>query len=350
METLDADGTLNVSNLKVPLSGYASTALNDAFVARAKVALGASRPQMPLMTAPREEWQAFFALLDRATADLLAWTRSEYPVTVEYADVAGVPAAIINPKRVDQPSGPDRVLIHLRGGVYRGTNQGEIESIPVASLGNFKVLTLDYRQEPLHRYPAPSEDVETVYRKLLEEYASGSIGIFGNSFGGIVTAQATAWIQAAGLPRPGAIGVLLAGVPASPFPFGHWGDSRMWGTDGVPPGDHAAQDALMANVSWYLEGVPSDDPCAYPAASDNVLAKFPPTLFLTGTRSHDLSPSCASHARLARLGVDAALYVIEGGWHGASLLKDVPESREASRFIANWFKVKLRPVATGKYV
>ena len=343
MVVLDADGTLNVSDLRVPLSGYASAALNEAFVARAKMALGTSRPQMPLMTAPREEWQAFFALLDRATANLLEWTRGEYPVEVEYAKVAGVPAAIINPRRADRPAGPDRVLIHLRGGVYRGTNQGEIESIPVASLGNFKVVTLDYRQEPFHRYPAPSEDVEAVYREPLREYAPDSIGIFGNSFGGIVTAQATAWIQAAGLPRPGAIGVLLAGLPASPFPFGHWGDSRMWGTDGVPPGDHASQDLLMANVSWYLEGVASDDPRAYPAASDDVLAKFPPTLFLTGTRSHDLSPSCASHARLARLGVDAALYVIEGGWHGASLLSNVPESRDASRFIANWFDAKLKP-------
>ena len=346
MATLETDGTLTVSDLRVPLSGYASAALNEAFVARAKVALGATRPQMPLMNAPREEWQTFFALLDRATADLLAWTHSEYSVDVDYADVAGVPAAIINPRRSDRSSGPDRVLIHLHGGVYHGTNQGEIEAIPVAAMGDFRVVTLNYRQEPFHRYPAASEDVETVYRELLGEFEPAAIGIFGNSFGGIVTAQATAWIQAAGLPRPGAVGVLLAGLPASPFPFGHWGDSRLWGTDGVPTSDHAAQDALMANVSWYLEGVAPDDPRAYPAASDEVLAKFPPTLFLTGTRSHDLSPSCASHARLARLGVDAGLYVIEGGWHGASLQKNVPESRDASAFIASWFNAKMAAVGT----
>ncbi len=342
-DILGPDGTLHVSDLDIPLSGYASEALKRAFMLRAKVALSSQRPPMPQMDAPQEEWTAFFAMLDRALADLLQWTRSEYPADVAYTDIAGVPAAIITPRETTGRPAPDRVLIHLHGGVYHGLNQGEVESLPVAVLGNFKVVTLNYRQEPFHRYPATSEDVEAVYRELLKDHDPGSIGVFGNSFGGIATAQATAWIQAAGLSRPGAIGVLLAGLPAAPFPFGHWGDSRLWGTDGIPTGNHSAQTALMENVAWYLEGVSPDDPRAFPAASDEVLADFPPTLFLTGTRSHDLSPSCASHARLSRLGVDTALYVVEGGWHGASLLKDVPESRDANRYIARWFDRKLSP-------
>lgn len=94
-----------------------------------------------------------------------------------------------------------------------------------------------------------------------------------SSFGGIVTAQATAWIQAAGRPRPRAIGVLLHGLPRRPSPSVVGGDSRLWGTDGVPPGDHATQDALMAIVSWYLEGGDPNDPWTYRGTPNDVLVK-----------------------------------------------------------------------------
>lgn len=66
-----------------------------------------------------------------------------------------------------------------------------------------------------------------------------------------------------------------------------------------------------------MEGVDYEAWQAYPSSSDAVPAQFPPTLFLTGTRAFELSAVAVAHAKLLKLGVDAALYLMESGWHGA---------------------------------
>jgi monoterpene epsilon-lactone hydrolase len=68
------------------------------------------------------------------------------------------------------------------------------------------------------------------------------------------------------------------------------------------------------------------------------LRKFPPTLLLTGTRALDMSAAVVSHRRLVRLGVDASLYVMEGGWHAASYgTRGSPEEIDVNTYIGHWF-------------
>ena len=139
-------------------------------------------------------------------------------------------------------------------------------------------------------------------------------------------------------PRPGAAGVFWSGIAAAPFPWGKFGDSLLWELSGVPQSDHSVYHATIDQFSAYLKGVDPADPRAYPGSSDAVLARFPPTLFVTGTRAIDLSPAVTSHARLLKLGVDSQLYVMEGGWHGASVgTQGSPEERDVNAFIGRWF-------------
>jgi hypothetical protein len=42
-------------------------------------------------------------------------------------------------------------------------------------------------------------------------------------------------------------------------------------------------------------------------------------LLLSGTRALDLSPAIVADAQFLKLGVDSYLYLMEGGWHGASV-------------------------------
>ena len=87
-----------------------------------------------------------------------------------------------------------------------------------------------------------------------------------------------------------------------------------------------------------MGGVDSNDPIAAPATSLEVLAKFPPTLLVSGTRSGDLSPSAYMHTQLLKVGVDAEIYVAEGGWHGFSFAQpDMPEATDANAYIVKWF-------------
>jgi acetyl esterase/lipase len=84
-----------------------------------------------------------------------------------------------------------------------------------------------------------------------------------------------------------------------------------------------------------------NDPLAAPATSPEVLAKFPPTLVVSGTRAFELSSAVYTHAQLVKQGVDADLHVWEGMFHGFFYNVDVPESRDCYEVIVKFFDRQL---------
>jgi monoterpene epsilon-lactone hydrolase len=84
-----------------------------------------------------------------------------------------------------------------------------------------------------------------------------------------------------------------------------------------------------------------NDPLAAPATSPEVLAKFPPTLVVSGTRAFELSSAVHTHAQLVKQGVDADLHVWEGMFHGFFYNVDVPESRDCYDVIVKFFDRQL---------
>ena len=91
----------------------------------------------------------------------------------------------------------------------------------------------------------------------------------------------------------------------------------------------------------YFAGTDPNDPLVAPASSPEVLAMFPPTLIVTGTRSFELSNAVYTHAQLVKHGVDADLHVWEGMFHGFFYNPDVPESRECYDVIVRFFAERL---------
>jgi acetyl esterase/lipase len=69
-----------------------------------------------------------------------------------------------------------------------------------------------------------------------------------------------------------------------------------------------------------------------------VLAKFPPTLIVTGTRGFELSSAVYTHAQLVKQGVEADLHVCESMFHGFFYNVDVPESRDCYDVIVRFFE------------
>ena len=343
--SVDPDGTLHVRELTLRPSDIWSAEFRRYFVSRtAQICTPMAMP-MPARTAAKHEWDRFDAWLDAQTnAEPLAWILNHYPVDVVDTNLAGVRVGIITPQGGVAPENRGRVLINLRGGGFifnRGLSFGQIESVPVAALGRLKVVTVDYRQAPFASYPAASEDVEAVYAHLLREYDAASIGIFGCSAGGTLASQAVARFDARGLPRPGAVGLfsLPPPPPCIPAAWGNgWGDSALW-FSGLPKSDFTESDRLnWEPMHWYMGSAASDDVEAYPATSDEIMARFPPTLLLSGTRDFAMSSIVAAHARLLKLGVDASLYIMEGGAHGAhAVAVGTPEAANAQAYIARWF-------------
>lgn len=323
--------TFYIPALPIPPSDFWSPEFNE----HAKtVTPSRLHPRLPflLQTPPRNaskaEWDKFDADSDRVIAGYLALALERYPVSVVDTRIAGVRVGIIWPKDGVASKNQRRVLIHLRGGgfvQFRGLSFGQLESVPIASTGRIKVITVDYRQAPYYTYPAASEDVEAVYKEMLKQYKPEAIGIFGCSAGGKLTAQAVAWLQWKGLPRPGAVGIFCSAPPGQR----QGGDSSvLWSPEPGAP----------FPTSGYMEAADVNDPKAYPGCSDAVLARFPATLFLTGTRSYEMSATVVAHARFLKLGVDSSLYVIEGAWHAAHLMAiGTIEAHDANVYIAHWF-------------
>ena len=273
------------------------------------------------------------AFYQRYNDDRLAEMRRRFRTRETHATMGGIGVDVVEPAAGIAPENARRVLINIHGGAFMwGAGSGAlVEAIPIAAAMRVKVITVDYRLAPEHRYPAASEDVTAVYRELLKQYRPEDIGIYGCSAGGIIAAQATAWIAKQDLPRPGAIGTFCGtGAPFS-------GDSPYIAdpiTGGAPLNAPELPPVLPLA---YMEGVPAGDPLAYPLQSDAEIKAMPPTLLLAGGRDFAVSALTLAHRRLAAAGVESELHLFDGLPHAFFVWPDMPESIEAYRLIASFF-------------
>ena len=318
----DTDRRVPLNGVEVPMSAYASPEARALF-ARRLAERAASGPGDDI-----GEWRAFY---DRFNRDKVERMRRLYAVRTSERRYDGVLADVVEPAAGVAEKNAGRVLINLHGGAFLwGARSGALaEAIPIAAVGKIKVVSIDYRQGPEHVFPAASEDVETVYRALLRDHAPRDIGIYGCSAGGILTAQATARLISKRLPLPGAIGTFCGSMVAPD------GDSYYFANalDGekVP----AAPRALSEYP--YFKGADLADPLVFPGNSPAYVAKFPPTLLISGSRDFALSSVLRSHALLDAAGVEAELHVWDGMWHAFFVDPELPESQQAYAAIWRFF-------------
>jgi acetyl esterase/lipase len=261
---------------------------------------------------------------------VLAQWEARFPVETERTELAGIAVDIVAPPGGPLASHRRKVLVSLHGGAFaigNGGIGGRLEALPMAALGGYQVIAVDYRQAPEVSFPAATDDVESVYRALLARHEPEDIGIYGSSAGGMLTAQVVARLQQVGLPRPGAIAIMAAGATRR-----GGGDSSFWmlgltgGIVRIP--------AEMPRIPSYFTPEDMADPMAWPAEDVGILSKFPPTLVLSSSRDALLSNALDTHARLREVNVESSLYVREGFGHGYfTQAADLPE------VIATWKEV-----------
>jgi acetyl esterase/lipase len=324
--TVTPDGTVQVPSWTVPVSSFLSPE-GKAYVARHLEAV--QKPDttkqdrgVPNLLKPMIERDRVLFALDRKDEQ-----------------IGGVHTYVYTPKAGISAKNKKRILIDLHGGGFSGCWPGcaELESMPISATMQIKVISVDYREGPDHKFPAASEDVANVYRELLKTYAPKNIGIYGCSAGGMLTAMSVAWFQRHGLPNPGAIGIFCAsagnfGGDATYIAF-PLGEGRM-----TPPNDPGT-----SQLGYFSTSDPKD-PLVSPGSHPEVLAKFPPTLLITGTRDFALSGALFTDTQLAKQGVDTELHVWDGLFHGFFYDADVPESKDVFNVIVKFFDRHLGPV------
>jgi len=204
----------------------------------------------------------------------------------------------------------------------------------VASVSKIKVVTVDYREGPENQFPAAQEDVEKVYKALLRSHRPANIGVYGCSAGGGLTAGTIVWFADHQLPAPAAIGIFCAGVgpdtgdaesiapllmgqplPSTKPPAPNW----------QHPYHNEAEKAYYARFEA-------------PGAMAAALARFPPTLLISGTRDMELSAVLRTNEMLGDAGVVTELHVWEGMWHSFFSDPELPESQAAYRVMARFFE------------
>jgi epsilon-lactone hydrolase len=331
----DRSGTVTVPAFSLPMSSLLSAADRDVLVR--------SRAADELSTARRKACPAGRSDLSRP-ADMAACQanavyatdqyrrmRAKYPVTIDLATIAGVSVEVIQPIGGITAKNDRRVLINLHGGGFQNGARwgGHFESAPVAALSKIKVISVDYRQGPDHAFPAATDDVVSVYKALLKTHRPHDIGIYGCSAGGLLTAEVVASLEKDHLPLPGAIGMFCEGAA-------YWTEGESGALGEALTGGN-----LPGVTNSYFENVDPRDPRAFPAFSPSVMARFPPTLLISGTRDFALSSVVYTHSVLVAEGVDAELHVWEGQDHAFFYHTDLTQSDEAFTVIVRFFDRRL---------
>jgi len=130
------------------------------------------------------------------------------------------------------------------------------------------------------------------------------------------------------LPRLGAVGLFCAGGI-------YWTDGDLgYFNRGAAP--------ATSRDNVYLKDADPSNPRAFPALSPAVMAKFTPTLLISGTCDFALSLAVYAHSVLAAQGVQTDLYVREGLGHSLFIDRDVPQPLELYAIISRFFQTRPR--------
>lgn len=331
MPATDERGTLQCTRFSLPVSPLLSEESRRVLTEQ-RVAQQTATPSAPPTGISEEALQQWMKNQFYETDNYKA-LREMYPIIMEEGVLGGVKVeTFIPPEGIDDKN-KNRVLINLHGGSFctgAGTAT-HLESIPVAALGKIKVVSVDYRMAPEHRFPAATDDVVAVYEALLQDYSPENIGLYGASAGAILSSQTLVRLQQEGIPLPAAVGMIAGG--ATP-PVG----------DSVAIGDAIYKAAFGPDVDLnavldmeYFHGTTVSDPKVTPAASDTLMSAFPPSLLAASTLDSLLSSVVATHSQLNGLGVETELHVWEGLEHVFHYNPRLPESEALQRVIVRFF-------------
>ncbi|MBR1194541.1 alpha/beta hydrolase [Bradyrhizobium sp. AUGA SZCCT0240] len=262
------------------------------------------------VTQMREDWDAAFG-------------GSAARVNCERIFAGGVEGEWISP--ADAPV--DRAILYFHGGGFRigsvASHRDLIAQIALAS--GCRVLAINYRLAPEHRFPAALDDALAAYGWMLDEgLKPASIAFAGDSAGGNLVLAAMLTLRERGLPLP------VSAVLMSP-----WTDLAATGASYVSRAEADPihqRPMILALAKNYLGGQGDPrDPLVSPLYAD--LAGLPPLLIQVGDRETVLDDSVMLADKACAAGVDVNLEVWDGMIHVFQMFS--AELVEAHRAIAS---------------
>jgi epsilon-lactone hydrolase len=254
------------------------------------------------------------------------------PVSCERVSAAGVDGEWIAGSNAHH----DKAILYFHGGGFRlGSVSSHRELIArIAEMG-CRVLAINYRLAPEHRFPAPLEDAIAAYGWMLDQGLSPeNIAFAGDSAGGNLVLAAMLNLRERGAPLP------AAAVLMSP-----WTDLAATGASYVSRADADpihARPMILALAKNYLgrDGDPFH-PLASPLYAE--LAGLPPLLIQVGDRETVLDDSVMFADKARAAGIDVELQIWDGMVHVFQMFaSELAEARQAIDSIAKFLKRHLQ--------
>lgn len=248
-----------------------------------------------------------------------AFGGTKAPVGCRPVSAGGVDAEWISP--ADAPQ--DKAILYFHGGGFRigsvASHRDLIAKIACAS--GCRVLAINYRLAPEHRFPAALDDALAAYDWMRQQgLKPGNIAFAGDSAGGNLALAAMLALRERGLP-----------LPASAALMSPWTDMTAQGASYVSRAEvdpiHQRVVILALAKNYLGEQGDPKDPLASPLYAD--LRGLPPLLIQVGDREtvRDDSVVLADKARAA--GVDVSLEIWDGMIHVFQMFAEVPEAQQA---------------------
>jgi acetyl esterase len=243
---------------------------------------------------------------DIAAARAAARQEAERQPREDVAHVEDVDADGVRCRLYEPVGAVDGVLLHLHGGgfVFHDIDVHDAAARSLANRAGIRVLSVDYRRPPEHRFPAAPDDVDAVLRWCAgagQSSLAGPTYVHGDSAGGNLALVAA-------LRNPGRFRAVLLTYPfLDPQAAG---ESYVTAADGFDPREAA----------WYWEQyarTPADlaDPDLAPLLSDQ-LHTLPPTLVVSAEHDPLRDEAELLATRLAEEGVAAVGIRVLGQLHG----------------------------------
>jgi epsilon-lactone hydrolase len=263
----------------------------------------------------RSDWDAAFACCT-------------VPMSCRLVSAGGVDGEWIVPD--DAP--PDKAILYFHGGGFRlGSVASHRDLIArIADASGLRVLAINYRLAPEHRFPAAFEDALSAYAWMLEQgLKPENIALAGDSAGGNLVLTLMLSLRDHGEPLP------AAGALMSP-----WTDLAATGESFQ---SRAAADPIhqrsmiLALAKGYMrEGGDPLDPRVSPLYAD--LSGLPPLLVHAGDRETVRDDATMLADRALAAGVEVDLRVWDGMIHVFQMFADIPQAREAVAEIAAFLR------------
>ena len=237
----------------------------------------------------------------------LQWLRTRH-VRIEPLREGGTRGEWVVADRSDQG-----VVLYIHGGGYVAGSAATYRPLTagLARGARRRVLAMEYRLAPEHRFPAALDDAVAAYRWLLAQGAAPrSVALAGDSAGGGLVLAVLLRLREAGLP-----------LPNSAVCFSPWADLAGTGHSVQANDGRCAMlrsENIAAFARAYLGEASPLNPHASPVFGD--LGGLPPTLLQVASSELLLDDACRVHDKVRAAGGVSRLEVVDGVFHGWQML------------------------------